>query len=422
MSQACCACGAGFDMVDVLVVVTQAANGAQGGYTAMQNLIHLSMYQLNVALSNSGSSVRARLVSTYIDPTFSDPGGSQFGGYYLGPLTTPGDGKFDGALTVQDNSGADVVVVIAEGARSGQASAIGSRIYTNKIGFAEVRRTRSAMQGDFTFAHEVGHLLNARHNHDTTPGTNHGYIDSTQCWHTIMAYPQCPSSCGGNCPSILQFSNIVNTYNGRPTGTSTYYNNGEAISNFGPTLAAQKPSKSRSVELCKHRPCEAKPYFASHLVGDWAYMPPDIGDQSLSQVIIPQGYQFEYFDWVNYNGYHRAYGSRSGDVTLDLTGGHNDDVSSFKVRQIPSNYVLLCPQSFCSSYYYVDSWNYSTFPSGYNGSTARIWIPRGYKVQVFSGADYTGTSSTKSNTVSNWQYIDVATLGFVPQSMLVSVA
>ncbi len=84
--------------------------------------------------------------------------------------------------------------------------------------FFVVHHARAAIT--FSIAHEIGHILGARH--DRYMDTNekpypfaHGYINGNK-WRDMMSYRE---GCGG-CPRIPYWSNPRVTYNGEPTGTS----------------------------------------------------------------------------------------------------------------------------------------------------------------------------------------------------------
>lgn len=159
----------------------------------------------------------------------------------------------------------------------------------------------------------------------------------------------------------------------------------------------------QTVELCENIGCElichekcTGSYRAAHTIGDWPEMPEDIRDNELSQVIIPQGLSFEYFENSNFGGHHRAFGSQTTDLIVNMTkwwldpsGSSFSDnaVSSFKVRQIPSGRVKLCRYRDCSGGYVyyaqcVGRWNTMPFQIG-GDALSYISIPRGFRVELF---------------------------------------
>ena len=99
--------------------------------------------------------------------------------------------------------------------------------------------------GYYSFAHELGHLMGARHdeNHDatTTPfAYGHGYEHpssvSGQNFRTIMAYAcNAPTSCD---PRIQYWSNPNVKYNGVATGTAATNDNARVLIGTAATVAA----------------------------------------------------------------------------------------------------------------------------------------------------------------------------------------
>jgi hypothetical protein len=156
-NQACCACGGGSTVntvVDLLVVYTTAALNAQGGFDAMMNLINLSVFQTNIALSNSKTGVRVRLVETDHASDIVEPAGTRVDLQMLQLLEN------SSAMNLQSRVGADLVGLIC-GTQNcvGRASNIGLLEYGEKPGMFVTNNFRSALIGDYTFAHEIGHTL-----------------------------------------------------------------------------------------------------------------------------------------------------------------------------------------------------------------------------------------------------------------------
>jgi hypothetical protein len=89
--------------------------------------------------------------------------------------------------------------------------------------------------GYYSFAHEIGHLQGADHNHqqNTNPiySYGHGYVYSAGNWRTIMAY-----SINGE-TRIQYFSNPNVTYNGVAMGTSNRNNNARVLNETAGTIS-----------------------------------------------------------------------------------------------------------------------------------------------------------------------------------------
>ena len=114
----------------------------------------------------------------------------------------------------------------------------------------------TANRGYYSFAHELGHLMGARHdeNHDssTTPyAYGHGYEHpssvSGQSFRTIMAYAcDAPASCD---PRIQYWSSPNVKYIGIATGTSATNDNVRVLNATAGTVAAfnSPPGTGRSI-------------------------------------------------------------------------------------------------------------------------------------------------------------------------------
>jgi len=91
--------------------------------------------------------------------------------------------------------------------------------------------------GNFSLAHEFGHLLGLRHERaadtDDRPFRNgHGYVYKNE-WRTIMATRKACTSC----PRIPFWSNPSIKYNGVPAGTKDYEDEADVINDTAPIIA-----------------------------------------------------------------------------------------------------------------------------------------------------------------------------------------
>lgn len=84
------------------------------------------------------------------------------------------------------------------------------------------------------------------------------------------------------------------------------------------------------VRLCKHSDCSSYNYDCNW-VKHYASMPSEIGNDQLTRVLIPRGYQFQYFQHTSFGGWSGTFGSCASSVNLNM-GGHNNAVSSFKIK------------------------------------------------------------------------------------------
>jgi hypothetical protein len=214
--------------IDVMVVYTPAAQNAAGGSDAMNALIQLAIEESNQAfrdtpinpISTSTENLRLNLVRAEL-VSYTESGDLDTD---LARLQNPTDGFMDNVPPLRDKYGADVVTLVAEGMQyCGVAFDIMNPVSGDFAPYAYDLVTRDCMAGNYTFPHELGHLMSARHDWDedstdNAPFTyNHGYIAPDKTFRTIMAYYN--SSCEPNgCPRVGIFSNPDNSNFGVPAG------------------------------------------------------------------------------------------------------------------------------------------------------------------------------------------------------------
>ena len=254
-------------VVDVLVVYTAEGRVAAGGTSAIETLIDLAASETNAAYSNSGVAHTVRVVGKQ-EISFSETGFS-----FSGFLNSAQDGSISGLHALRNSTGADLVVVLVDGDDSLCGLAFLMSPVTSSFapyGYS-VTQTNCAT-GNFTFGHEIGHNMSARHDrsNDNTDGSpfnfNHGYVDNTNNFKTIMGT-------GGN-TRIQYFSNPNVTFGGAVTGVAegdalaadnrlTFQNTALTVSQFRQSIDAS-PSQSLTVSgLSPNSERVVSPYWQS---------------------------------------------------------------------------------------------------------------------------------------------------------------
>jgi hypothetical protein len=220
--------------ITVMVNYTAAAASASGD---INGLIDLAIAESNQGYTNGGVAITMQLVhksqAFYTESSTFDTDLARYRG--------TNDGYMDHTHILRNASGADVAVLLINNSSScGLASGIGSSVST---AFAVVHW--GCATGYYSFAHEIGHLLSARHDQATDPTNTpyaygHGYqYTGSPNWRTIMAY-----DCSPSCPRLDYWSNPNNLYNGHPMGTTATNDNARVLNGTRTTVAAFKSAPS----------------------------------------------------------------------------------------------------------------------------------------------------------------------------------
>lgn len=162
-------------------------------------------------------------------------------------LQNPSDGFMDNVHTLRNTFAADVVMLIVENLENCGRAFIMNPVSNafEAFGFGVVEQ--SCATGNFSFGHEFGHIMSARHDW-AADGTNnspfvfnHGFIEATPTapatpWRTIMSTTNSPPS------TRVQFwSNPnINFPPGDPMGVATgsqQSNNAQTLNNTALTVA-----------------------------------------------------------------------------------------------------------------------------------------------------------------------------------------
>jgi hypothetical protein len=189
-------------VIDVLVAYTR--NAAQHYYEIERDVIDPAIAEANRSFRLSGiGHVRLRLAQA-VQTDYAEQGG-HFD--HVWRMADKGDRHMEHIHALREAYRADVAILIVDDAKGcGLATRIGAEA---EDAFAVVHHECAA--ANYTLAHEIGHLIGARH--------ELGYVSGTS-WRDIMGYKE---DCGG-CPRLPVWSNPHVTIAGEPAGTAELNN------------------------------------------------------------------------------------------------------------------------------------------------------------------------------------------------------
>ena len=231
-------------VIELLVVYTAAAREAEGGASAMESLIDLAESETNAAFSNSGLTLVVNVVARQ-EIVFSEDSFS-----FSGTLSSAQNGSIPDLHDLRNTHGADLVVVLVKGDNSLCGIAyLMTEVSSSFEAFGYSVTQTNCATGNFTFGHEIGHNMAARHDraNDDTDGRpfdfNHGYVDSANNFKTIMGT--------GSNTRIQNFSNPNVLFGGAVTGVAegnalaadnrkTFQNTALTVSNFRESIGNQQ--------------------------------------------------------------------------------------------------------------------------------------------------------------------------------------
>jgi hypothetical protein len=206
-------------LLNVLVAYTQASAAVVGGAAGIAGLTEVARTETNQGYLNSGVQQRIQIVG--ITPVLYD----EKDGYDLAlqRLSDPHDGYMDEVHSARAKAHADMVVLLIKNNQycglsylaQPPTSAFASKAFSVvNIGCAT---------GNFSFAHELGHLQGCNHDRADADGPgafpySYGYQQTSKDPHfrDIMSY-DCPTGCG----RINYWSNPQIQYQGIPVGETT---------------------------------------------------------------------------------------------------------------------------------------------------------------------------------------------------------
>jgi hypothetical protein len=202
-------------VIDVIVAYTRKAALSYGDIE--RDLVALAIEEANQSfrVSNLGH-IKLRLVHAYRTAYLEE--GTHFD--HVWRFADKNDGYMDEIHGLRDQYRADVAILVVDDAKG---CGLATRVQADADdAFAVVHHACAA--ASFTLAHEIGHLIGARH--------ELGYVSGTK-WRDIMSYKD---ACGG-CPRVAVWSNPAVLVNGEPAGTRQL-NNARIIAEEAARVAA----------------------------------------------------------------------------------------------------------------------------------------------------------------------------------------
>jgi len=215
-------------VIDVIVAYTKKAAGNY--MDVKRELVDLAIAEGNESFRQSGiGHIKLRLVHAYQTDYVEE--GAHFD--HVWRFADKGDGYMEEIHPLREKFKADVGILIVDDPKG---CGLATRVYADPDeAFAVVHHECAA--ASYTLAHEIGHLIGARHDLNLDKNLNpfpygHGYVNGTK-WRDIMSYKE---SCGG-CPRIPVWSNPTTKVKGEPAGTPDL-DNARVISEQAARVAA----------------------------------------------------------------------------------------------------------------------------------------------------------------------------------------
>jgi peptidyl-Asp metalloendopeptidase len=199
-------------VIDVMMLFTKRT--ASHYMLNPADVLEMSIERVNETFRNSGlGNVSLRLVHTQ-EIDYDEQGSEEFIDLYH---MVDGDGPFKDVRRLRNEKHADVVGLVVDDPRG---CGLSTRVAPDPDeAYFVVHYSCAAIT--ISIAHEIGHILGARHDRQFDPTNTpfpyaHGYVNDTK-WRDIMSYAE---SCEG-CLRIPYWSNPRVLYKGEPTGTLT---------------------------------------------------------------------------------------------------------------------------------------------------------------------------------------------------------
>ena len=199
---------------------------------------------------------------------------------------------------------------------------------------------------------------------------------------------------------------VIRTTTNLRGGSSTHDGSNDAAINIARGLYPRpEDALPPKVTLCKHSNCKNGTY-ETRQNGVFNNMDgTGIGNDQLTVAKTEAGKFLELWEHTNLRGRPIPLGSYTDDQAFSCAGlGCNDEVSSFKIRDIPNNKkVTLCTTThpFCSNgeKFVAGIGLYYSMPDTIgNDNIASIKLPEGWKMYMYGDANFEGWTSTSTYT------------------------
>ena len=213
------------ELINVMVVYTpEAKAAATAAGSDIEAEIELVVDETNDTYINSGVPQRIVLVYTG-EVSYSDSGAVSTD---RNRLRNKSDNKMDGVHKIRNRVYADLVNLWVAGGGCGIAfiqESVSTSFESNSFSVV----SRQCATTNLSFAHELGHNMGARHDRHVDPTNNspykynHGHVNVTDQWRTIMAYNNKCEEIDETkpCGRIPFWSNPNKSRDGDPMGIST---------------------------------------------------------------------------------------------------------------------------------------------------------------------------------------------------------